>query len=88
MHFVIKEHKFIKMRVNIQNRLVQQDLFELLNTHSDNLSVHEEDGKYYLSKVEMEGDEWKSRTLYGYESNEEVLEDLKEIINIMRALDI
>lgn len=89
MQFNIKQHNFIKdMRVNIKNRLVQQDLFELLNTHSYDLSVHEEDGKYYLSKVDMDGSKWKSRTLYGYESNEEVLEDLKEIINIMRSLDI
>jgi DnaJ-domain-containing protein 1 len=88
MQFVINQHKFIKMRVNIKNRLVQQDLFDLINTHPDNLGVYEEDGKHYMIKVDPDGEDWSSRTLYQYESASEVLEDLENLKNIMKVLDI
>ena len=89
MRFVIKQYNFINMRVNIQNRLVQQDLFELLNTHPDNLGTYEEDGVKYLIKSEAgEDGEWQTRTMYRYDSASELLEDLESLRNIMKILDI
>ena len=77
------------MRINIQNRLVQQDLFELLNTHPDNLGTYEEEGNHYLIKTEPgEDGDWHSRTMYRYDSVSELLEDLESLRNIMKILDI
>jgi hypothetical protein len=76
------------MRINIQNLLVQQDLFEILNSNSVDLGVQEEDDKIYLIKTEKDGEDWLGESRYIYENKKEALKDLETLKNIMKSLDI
>ena len=87
MQFLIKQYKFINMRINIQNRLVQQDLFELLNSDSTDINIQEEDGKIYLIKTEKDEDFWLGEIRYIYDDMDVAKKDLKTLKSIMKILN-
>jgi|NOAtaT_6_FD_contig_31_6825681_length_1210_multi_5_in_0_out_0_2 hypothetical protein len=76
------------MRINIQNLLVQQDLFEILNSNSMELGVQEDDNKVYLIKTITDGEYWLGESRYIYDNKEEALKDLETLKNIMKSIDV
>jgi len=83
MDYLIKNLKFIPMKIELTNRLVQQDLYILLNMPPDNILFHEEEGEFFLQRKEDED----MSTFYRYENVCDVVKDIESIKKLIEDID-